>query len=142
MRNKGPKKQATPQQRLILRLVALFSYLILFSLVIAWNTLIAPSQSYPTGLVLLFSALPLLFPFWGILRGKAYTHAWASFLALYYFILGVGDAYSDPVDQYYGIAVTGLSIVFFISSMLYARFQGLAEQVANADTPVEAAKTE
>jgi len=111
-----------------LRWLSLSCYFGLLVLVISWNTLINPSQHYPTGMILLLTALPLLFPLWGMLNGKAYTHAWVSFLAMYYFLLGVGDAYSDPQDQIYGLLMVGLSVGLFFGCMYYARFKGREEK--------------
>ncbi len=118
------KPLLAPGRLSALRWSSLLSYLGLLVLVLAWNTLISPSQRYPTGMILLATALPLLFPLRGMLYGKAYTHAWVSFLALYYFMLGVGDAWSDPQDRPYGIAMVVLSSNLFICSMFYARYRG------------------
>ena len=111
-----------------LRWISLSCYFGLLILVTSWNTLISPSQHYPIGMILLFTIVPLLLPLWGILNGKAYTHAWVSFLAMYYFFLGVGDAYSDPQDRIYGVLMIGLSVGLFLGSMYYARFKGREEK--------------
>ena len=116
-----------------LRWLSLFCYFGLLILVVSWNTLISPSQHYPIGMILLLTALPLLFPLWGMLYGKAYTHAWVSFLAMYYFFLGVGDAYSDPQDQIYGLLMIVLSVGLFFGSMYYARFKGRAEKAITSE---------
>jgi uncharacterized membrane protein len=117
-----------------LRWLSLGCYFGLMVLVLSWNTLISPSQHYPTGMILLLTALPLLFPLWGMLNGKAYTHAWVSFLATYYFFLGVGDAYSDPLDRVYGVLMVVLSVGLFFGSMYYARFKGREDK---SKQPVE-----
>lgn len=124
MRNQGPKPLLSTSKLSALRWSALISYFALLSTVLLWNTVLSPSTQFPVGLVLLFTALPLLFPLWGMLNGKAYTHAWVSFLALYYFLIGVGDAYADPVDRIYGYIVVALSCTLFLSCMYYARYQG------------------
>lgn len=116
-----------------LRWLSLVSYFGLLILVLLWNTVINPSKHYPIALILLGTALPLLFPLRGILYAKAYTHAWTSFLALYYFMLGVGDAYSDPEDQVYGILMIVLSTSLFMGCMLYARFKGKEDKQHAAD---------
>ena len=77
---------------------------------------------------LIFQGLPLMFPLRGLLHGRAYTYAWTSFLALYYFFIGVGDAYSDNVDRLYGIIMVVASVGLFLGCMLYARYQGRADQ--------------
>lgn len=131
MRDDGKNKPLLSAGKLsALRWLSLCSYFGLLTLVVSWNTLINPSQHYPTGMILLLTALPLLFPLWGILHGKAYTHAWVSFLSMYYFFLGVGDAYSDPEDRIYGLLMVVLSVALFFGSMYYARFKGREEKQA------------
>ena len=133
MREKS-KVLLSPRKLSALRWLSLSSYFGLLVLVVSWNTLIKPSQHYPTAMILLLTALPLLFPLWGMLNGKAYTHAWVSFLSMYYFLLGVGDAYSDPEDRVYGILMTVFSVALFFGSMYYARFKGREENTLNSDT--------
>ena len=129
MKDKNTYKPLLSPGRLsALRWLSLCSYFGLLILVVSWNTLISPSQHYPTGIILLLTAVPLLFPMRGMLYGKAYTHAWVSFLSMYYFLLGVGDAYSDPEDRIYGLLMVSLSISLFFGSMYYARFKGREEK--------------
>ena len=64
-----------------------------------------------------------MFPLRGILNGKAYTHAWAAYLALGYFIMGVWNA-SAEATRIFGILISTLSILFFTGCVFYARFSG------------------
>lgn len=116
------------------RWVTLISFFFLLALILSWNTLIAPPDRAMVAPVLLFQALPLMFPLRGLLHGRAYTHAWTSFLALYYFFIGVGDAYSGGTDRLYGLLMVAGSIGLFVGAMLYARFQGKAEQAAKSSS--------
>ncbi len=111
------------------RWVTLISYFSLLILLLAWSTWLAPHPRYPIALVLLVSVGPLLFPLRGLLHGRPYTHAWTSFLALYYFILGVDDivvAMAPPILAWLELL---LSLTLFTGSMLYARWQGQAQRI-------------
>lgn len=127
------------QSPLLWRWVSLVSYFSLLTLVLLWNTLLSPPAPAMVAPTLLFQGLPLMFPLRGLLHGRAYTHAWTSFLALYYFFIGVGDAYSDDVDQVYGAIMVAGSVGLFFGCMLYARFQGRADQrrIEQAETDQE-----
>lgn len=81
---------------------------------------------------LLFYIGPLMFPLRGLLAGKAYTHAWAGYLALFYFIVGVWYAGAE-VDRFIGVLITLASIVFFVGAIMYARMQGKADKAENTD---------
>ncbi|MDH5393977.1 MAG: DUF2069 domain-containing protein [Gammaproteobacteria bacterium] len=78
---------------------------------------------------LLFHIGPLLFPLRGLLAAKAYTHAWAGYLALYYFVIGVWYAGAEA-DRLIGLLITFSSLLFFISAIGFARLQGRADKAA------------
>jgi len=80
---------------------------------------------------LIFHIGPLLFPLRGLLAGRAYTHAWAGYLALYYFIIGVWYAGAE-VDRLIGMIITSASIMFFVGAIAFARLQGRADKAAAA----------
>ena len=59
-------------------LVAIASLLALVALCLAWELWLAPLR--PGGSWLALKALPLLAPLFGLLRGRRYTHQWATLL--------------------------------------------------------------
>jgi len=81
---------------------------------------------------LVFYIGPLMFPLRGLLNGRAYTHAWAGYLALFYFIVGVWYAGAEA-DRLIGILITLSSIVFFIGAIIFARLQGKADKQQPSD---------
>lgn len=111
----------------------LMSLLGIFGLIIllmVWEIWLAPSATtteglivLPRSLVLLFMVVPLLFPLRGILHGRPYTHAWASFLALFYFLHGVGEAWAGEDTAYLGMLEVLFSVMLFIGAILFARFR-------------------
>ena len=109
----------------ILYLLASASLLALIALSLAWELWLAPL--HPGGSWLVLKVVPLLLAVVGILKGRRYTYQWASMLILFYFIEGVVRMFSNT-----GLAAslarveTGLSLVFFISAMFFAKRAALA----------------
>jgi uncharacterized membrane protein len=104
--------------------VAIGGYFGLIALLLAWLGWLSPPTALPISLAMALMLVPLLFPLRGILHGRAYTFAWASFLALFYFIHGVVEAYSSPEDRWLAVLEIILSVAFYSGSMLYARYRG------------------
>lgn len=103
-----------------LQLSASISLLVLVFLCLAWETVLAPLR--PGGSLLVLKVLPLLLPLFGILRGKRYTYQWACMFVLLYFTEGVVRGWSDTgLSQRLAWMETILTLIFFVSSVLYAR---------------------
>ena len=111
----------------IARYSTLLGYFGLLSLILVWNVWIQPSTHYPIALVLIILLSPLLCALRGLLHGRSYTHAWVSMLSLGYFVLGVSDAYSDPVSRGYGWGLIGLSLLLFTGCIFFVRLSGKAK---------------
>ncbi|MGM0594791.1 MAG: DUF2069 domain-containing protein [Pseudomonadota bacterium] len=99
-------------------------YFGLIVLLTSWYGVISPSEVLSIPLVLGILLLPLLFPLHGILKGRPYTFAWASFLSLFYFTHGVVEIYGAPEDRWLAMLEVLLSIGFYVGSVLYARHRG------------------
>lgn len=110
------------------RATALCAYLGLFALLMAWFTWLSPPQVLPVALVLVVMVGPLLLPLHGLLRGRPYTHAWASFLALIYFTHGTVEAWAAPAERGLALTEVALSVLFFGAAMMYARCAGRAQR--------------
>lgn len=106
------------------RVATLASWFALFTLLLLWNIVLAPSQYFPVALVLVVMVGPLLFPLRGLLHGKPYTHAWASFLIMLYFAHGVQEAWVNPDERIYALLEVFLSVTFFIAAITFAKFRG------------------
>lgn len=106
--------------------LALAAHLALLALVLAWYTWLAPPARAPISLVLALVAIPLLLPLRGLLHGRAYTHAWTSFLALPYFALGVDAVAAGVRPAWLGWAVVAASLTLFATTVGYARLAGRA----------------
>ncbi len=114
------------------RLCTLTGYFGLLAFIPVWHLLIVPLKPEYMSVTLLVQTGPLMLPLRGILHGRVYTHAWAMYMALFYFILGVWYA-GDESTRNFGIIFSLLSILFFIGTMLYTRFQGMAENMKTID---------
>ena len=116
------------------RLSTLTGYFGLLTFIPVWHTLIMPLDPKFMSITLLIQIGPLMFPLRGILHGKVYTHAWAMYLALFYFIIGVWYA-GDESTRTFGVVFSLLSILFFIGTMMYTRYQGMANNKVSQDNP-------
>jgi len=105
------------------RILTLVGYFGLLALLLNWFSWWSPPTQVPRALVLLILVVPLLFPLRGILHGKPYTHEWASFLSLFYFLVGVDTAFNYQDWRMLGIVLTILSLVFFIGCVFFAKLE-------------------
>ncbi len=116
----------------LLRIGAGSSLIALILVCVAWEGWLAPFK--PQGSTLIFKALPLLLPLFGILRGKRYTYQWASMFILIYFTEGVVRAWTDSgASARLALAEVILSSIFFICAIFYARLTRNA--AANTNRP-------
>lgn len=116
------------------RAVTLTSYFGLLVHLVLWNTWLAPSRHFPTALVLIAVVLPLLLPLRGILYRRPYTHAWTTFLALFYFVYCLGFIFGAAEDRVHGIIGTILSSGLFLGATFFTRLE--ARALRAADSPV------
>lgn len=109
------------------RACTLLGYFGLILFIPLWHLKIEPIPVQFISMTMLLQVGPLMFPLRGILHGRVYTHAWSMYLALFYFIWGVWYA-GDVSTRSFGIGFSTLSVLFFIGTMFYTRFQGMAEK--------------
>lgn len=103
-----------------LHFLCITSLIALILLTLAWEGWLAPMR--PGGSLLLFKALPLLLPLFGILRGKIYTYQWSSMFVLLYFTEGVVRLYAEQgLSATLAGIETILASVFFVSAILFVR---------------------
>ncbi len=105
------------------RLLTLLGYFSLLSGLFAWHLLIRPPAEHLISIIIFLQLGPLMFPLFGLLNGKLYTHAWSMYVAIFYFIVGVWYAGSSE-DLMIGLYVIFTSLVFFLGTVLYTRFMG------------------
>ena len=108
-----------------LRWLALSSYIALLVLMIVWQ--FATSYSEQSLLFRsLFYIVPLLFPLYGIIKAKPYTHAWANFILMWYFLHSLTMLYIAPEQRWWAVAELLLTSLAFVGCTWFARHQGRA----------------
>ena len=122
-----------------LALTGYFLLLIILMINIVW---LIPSRHFPTALVLLVIAGPLLFPMRGLLNNNTYTYQWASFLSLAYFAHGISEISAYPDIWYAGLLETLASVIMYLGCVMYARifkkeFKKNAKQQAEAENEAD-----
>lgn len=99
-----------------LRIISLLSFFGLMINLLLWILIAEHSANFPVAAWLIIGVMPLLFPMRGILYGKTYTHAWASFLMLFYIAHGIGEIYSRDAVIWYPLFEVVFSSSFFYCS--------------------------
>lgn len=127
---RGNRPQANAGMIRLARTATLLAFFGLLALLVAWHAFIAPPESFPRALLLLFLGGPLLFPMRGILQGRPYTHAWTSLMALVYFTLGVFEVAGNSATAPLGWVQIGLSLMLFTGAMWFARLRARQQRRA------------
>ncbi len=113
------------------RWLTLSGYFLLLSGLFAWHLLIRPPAEHLISVIIFFQLGPLMFPLFGLLNGKLYTHAWSMYVAIFYFIIGVWYAASAE-DLMIGLYIIFTSLVFFLGTVIYTRFMGKQMKVQDS----------
>lgn len=96
------------------------SLVALIFLCVAWELFLAPLK--PGGSWMVLKVVPLLFPVFGILRGKRYTFQWTTLLIWLYFAEGVTRAWSDRgLSARLGALEVVLSLAYFACAIGFIR---------------------
>lgn len=103
--------------------LTLTGYFSLLMGLFAWHLIIEPPAKHLISIIIFFQLGPLMFPLFGLLNGKQYTHAWSMYLAILYFVIGVWYAGHDE-DLWIGLYVIFTSLLFFSGCVIYTRYVG------------------
>ena len=71
----------------VARWSTLLGYSMIIATILVWNIWISPPTLISKSVLLPLLLIPLAIPLRGLLQANSYTHAWASFIALFYFLL-------------------------------------------------------
>lgn len=124
-------------------IIALVGYFGLFGLLLLWFAWLEPPHHLPVALVLLILVGPLLLPLRGLLYGRPYTCAWAAFLALFYFMVGIFHAAGPMLRPWLAWLEIGFTILWFLGAILYVRIQAQERRSAvalNANSAIMSSK--
>lgn len=92
----------------------------LMILIIVWNGWLSTPEFLPRSIEFLILLLPLAFLSKGVLQGKTSVHAYASFTALFYVLLGFWFLFT-PAEEPYGIGLLFFGFLLYLGSFMYAR---------------------
>jgi uncharacterized membrane protein len=118
------KEITSSKQTKIYHLLALGSYLGLLAWVALWQVFLSPHPHINPLTAAIAWCIPLLFPLRGILSGKAYTHAWANFVLMLYFLHSLTIIYVDNGERWLAVIELLLTICAFVGNILYSRNRG------------------
>ncbi|MDT7524709.1 DUF2069 domain-containing protein [Pseudidiomarina sp. GXY010] len=109
------------------RVMALTGYIGLLLFMVLWQLFYTQTSELSLTFRLLFWVLPLLFATPGIIRGKPYTHAWANFILMWYFLHSLTLLWVATEAKYLAVAELVLTCIAFVGCTGYARTQGRAQ---------------
>jgi uncharacterized membrane protein len=107
----------------IFRQMTLVGFFGLMLTLLAWILVAPHGAAYPTAAMLIIGVVPLLFPLRGLLYARPYTHAWTSFLMLFYFSHSVGELYSTEPFSIYPLLALLFSSLCFVSAIIFVKIQ-------------------
>src|SRR5699024_5442727 len=107
----------------ISRISALVTYVALFFFTIFCIVANKIYPEQPRIFLIIGLLMPLVFPARGLLRAKRFTHAWTSFLSLFYLVAATDIWVSGypAIGSVYFL----LTILLFLSCILYSRYSPL-----------------
>lgn len=91
---------------------------------VAHLALIGALLHFGGSLLSILAALVLLVPLPGMLRGREYTHAWASMMVAFYCALWLAEGWANPAQQGLAFSIAGLAALDFAGLVLYVRLRG------------------
>ncbi len=100
-------------------------YALLFCLIPAWILWLAPPELGSPRVSLALMWGPLWLPLLGIIRGKAYTFAWANFIVMIYFLHSLTHLWiSNGLVFWLAVAELTAASLMFYGCTYYARERG------------------
>lgn len=106
------------------RYLALFGNLTLLAWVALWQLALSPHPHLSSTALAIAWCIPLLLPLPGIIAGKPYTHAWANFVLMLYFLHALTILYVDGGERWLALVELLLTALGFAGNILYARTRG------------------
>ncbi|WP_394248040.1 DUF2069 domain-containing protein [Vibrio profundi] len=106
------------------RFLALFGNLSLLAWVLVWQLSLSPHPHLSSMVLAGAWAFPLLLTLPGIIAGKPYTHAWANFVLMLYFLHALTILYIDGGERMLALVELALTTICFAGNILYARWRG------------------
>ncbi|NLS13189.1 DUF2069 domain-containing protein [Vibrio sp. SM6] len=106
------------------RIAALIGHIGLMLWVVVWQSWLSPHPHLNSTVMTLLWVAPLLIPLHGIVKGKPYTHAWANFILMIYFLHGLTLVVLDEGERLLAVCELLLTSLSFVANIFYARLRG------------------
>lgn len=113
----------SPHTRFV-RWLALGGILSLIIWITLWQLIWSPHPHISPVAITIGWLIPLLLPLPGVIKGKPYTHAWANFVLMLYFVHGFTLLYVDNGERWLAAIELLCTSCAFIGNTLYARLRG------------------
>ena len=117
------KQKQQPFSTSTYRKITLIGYAGLLLLMPLWLFCLSPSALSPALTFVLF-IVPLLLPLKGIMTGNPYTHAWANFIVLIYFMHSLTSLWVSPNEIIYAGTEFIFASMMFYGATYYAKYRG------------------
>lgn len=108
----------------LLRYFAISANLGLLAWVVLWQASLSPHPHINPMAMAVVWVIPLLLPLKGILAGKPYTHAWANFILMFYFLHALTILWIDDGERWLALIELILTTSAFIANILFTRYRG------------------
>lgn len=82
-----------------------------------WHALLPSPAGSGNWLLACAAVLPLLLPLKGVLAGSLRSVTWAGYLVMFYLVIGITEAWSNPAQRLPALVQT-LLVVTFVGSVL------------------------
>lgn len=125
----------------VFHLLTLTGFFGLMLTLLGWILLAPHAENFPVAAMLLLGVVPLLFPLRGLLHARPYTHAWASFLMLFYFSHAIGELYSADTLVLYPLLSLLFSTLCFCSALAFIRLEAKSRKNARGAACYHVAQT-
>ncbi|MFT6267628.1 MAG: putative membrane protein [Alphaproteobacteria bacterium] len=106
------------------RYMALIGHLGLLAWMSIWYLGLSGARDYSITFIFIVYLLPLLFPLYGIVKAKPYTHAWSCFVVLWYFMHSATTMYVEPTYIIHAVIEMVFVIMMFVGCAMFARLRG------------------
>ncbi|WP_025673778.1 DUF2069 domain-containing protein [Salinivibrio socompensis] len=110
-----------------MRKLSLLSNLGLIAWVVAWHAYLSPHPHLNAWAVTIGWTIPLLLSLPGIIKGKAFTHAWANFILMFYFLHALTILYVDEGERWLAAAELIFVTAAFACNIVFARWMGQSQ---------------
>lgn len=126
-----PSTERLPLRLKRVRQVSLISFLALIIWLLAGNLWsyfhVQDGSNRLIMVMLVIQLIPLAIIAPGLIKGTPRGHIWSCFVVTLYFIQGVLETF-DPARRWFGCVEILLTVILFISALLYARWRSQYER--------------